>query len=248
MSFTTFITLNEGEYINKANLIFQSFIDNIKTSHYNKEDTSLSFNIGKTIKIAKFSDLELVIRENQNSNDVKLGKRRNSGTFAIVVDMKQIPNVIELENKLEHPTIMRPIVKAIEDYLEKKLHDNISSNEESGYMTDYEKRKNFNQREFFEENYQKLIRALKEKYSELKKMLNNFDRQIKNTDNSSRKVTLEMAADKLKSEYIGKSFKDFQNKAMAILDDISPDFKNNLDKDNKKILEDRLKQFYEELQ
>lgn len=245
MSFKTFIALNEGEYINKANLIIQAFIDNLKTAHYNKSENSISFNIGKAVKIAKFSNLELVIRVTSSFQDIKLGKRKDSGRFAIVVNVSELPNITELEKILEKPSIMRPITKAIEQYLELSLN---SDNFNDGYLTDYEKNKKFNQREVFEEHYQKLVNALKDKYSELKKMLDNFERQKAETDNSSRKVTLDMAIDKLKSDYMGKNFKAFQSKAMKTLEEISPDFKSNLNKDNKKILEDRLKQFFEELQ
>jgi len=235
--------MNEGEYANKATLIYQAFIDNLETAHYNKKDGSMSFNIGKAAKIAKFADLELVLREAPTQN-IRLAKRTNSDNFAIVIDTKAIPNIGELESKLESPQIMRPVVQAIETYLGYKR----KSPTNSDYLTDYEKTKHYNQKEVFEENYQKLVDRLREKYSELEKMISNFEQQKEKTDNSSRKVTLDMAIDKLKNEYLGKTYKEFSSKAYKILDEVNPDFKENLDKEHKNILDSRLKQFYEELQ
>lgn len=243
MSLKTFIQINEGEYANKATLIYQAFIDNLETAHYNKQDGSMSFNIGKAAKIAKFADLELVLRESPKMN-VRLAKRKNSDNYAIVVDMPEIPNINELEAKLESPKIMRPAVEAIESYLEYKR----KSPTDSDYLTDYEKTKRYNEKEVFEEHYQKLIEKLREKYSELEKMISNFEEQKEQTGNSSRKVTLDMAIDKLKNDYLGKTYKEFSSKAYSILDEINPDFRENMDKDHKNILDSRLKDFYEELQ
>lgn len=241
MSLKTFITLNEGEYANKATLIYQAFIDNLESAHYNKDETMLSFNVGKAAKISKFSDLELVLRQSSSKN-VKLGKRNANGNFAVVIDLPELPDITELEKKLELPEIMRPAVAAIETYL--TMNKNAPKKE---YMTDYEKAKHFNNREVFEEQYQKLISKLREKKAELEKLTANFEKQKEQTDNSSRRVTLDMAIDKLKSDYMGKNAKEFLTKAYKLLEEMDPDFKNNLNKDMKKILEDRLKQFYEEL-
>lgn len=246
MSFKTFIQLYEGEYLNKATLIYQAFIDNLETTHYNKGDNYVSFNIGKAAKIAKFSDLELVIREASTSS-VRLAKRKSgNNNFAVVIEVRDIPQITELAELLENPKVMRPATGAIEKYL--NLKRSTVSDSDDSYLTDYEKVKRYNEKEVFEDHYQQLVKKLQEKYSELRKMLDNFEKQIEKTDNSSRKVTLEMAAEKLKNDYIGKSYKDFQSKAFKLLDEINKDFRENLEKDKKKILEDRLKQFYEELQ
>jgi len=244
MSFRNFIQINEGEYVNKATLIYQAFIDNLETAHYNKRDGDITFNIGKTAKIAKFADLELVLRKSSESN-VRLAKRKSSDVFCIVIDLTSLPTSNELETVLEKPAVMRPAIEAIETYLDKKRG---STNEDSGYLTDYEKSKKYNEKEVFEEHYQKLVEKLKEKYSEVQKMVGNFERQKEETENSSRKVTLDMAIDKIKKDTLGKTFKEFLSKAYSILDEINSDFKENMDKEKKKILESRLKQFYEELQ
>lgn len=241
MSLKTFIQLNEGEYANKATLIYQAFIDNLESAHYNKDESIMSFNVGKAAKISKFSDLELVLRQS-NTTNVQLGKRNSNGNFAVVIDLPEIPAIPELETALEKPEVMRRAVAAIENYLTMS-----KGSPKKDYMTDYEKTKHYNSREVFEDNYQKLISKLREKKAELGKLISNFEEQKAQTDNSSRKVTLDMAIEKLKSDYLGKNSKEFLGKAYKLLEEIEPDFKNNLDKDKKKILEDRLKQFYEEM-
>lgn len=243
MSLRKFIQLNEGEYANKATLIYQAFIDNLETAHYNKDESLLSFNVGKAAKIAKFSDLELVLRKS-NTESVKLGKRKSSGNFAVVIDLAELPPIPELEKVLERPQVMRPAVTAIESYLNMRRGRGSAKGE---YMTDYEKTKHFNNREIFEETYQALINKLREKKAELDKIVSKFEEEKKQTDNSSRKVTLDMAIEKVKADYMGKNAKEFLSKAYKVLEEIEPDFKNNLDKDKKKVLEDRLKQFYEEV-
>lgn len=245
MSFRTFMELCEGAYANKATLIYQAFIDNIETAHYNKTEQSISFNVGKAAKLAKFSNLELVLRVSDSSG-VRLARRKEGGNFAVVVNLSELPSMDGLEKKLETPQIMRPAIGAIEQYLDIKRTS--KSDSDSGYLTDYEKAKQFNEKSTFEEHYQKLVEKLREKYSELQKMISNFEKQKEETENSSRKVTLDMAIEKLKAEYIGKNFKEFQSKAFKLLDEINKDFKNNLDKEHKNILESRLKDFYEELQ
>ena len=241
MSLKTFIQLNEGEYANKATLIYQAFIDNLESAHYNRDESILSFNVGKATKISKFSDLELVLRQSHSTN-IQLGKRNSTGNFAVVIDLRELPAIPELEKVLEKPEVMRPAVAAIENYLTMS-----KGSPKKEYMTDYEKTKHFNNREIFEETYQKLITKLQEKKRELAKLISNFEEQKKQTENSSRRVTLDMAIDKLKADYLGKTAKEFLSKAYKLLDELEPDFRNNLDKDKKKILEDRLKQFYEEV-
>jgi len=246
MSFNTFLTLTEGELANKASLILQAFIDNIDTAHYTKDDSKITFNVGKTIKVSRYSGLELVIRENSSEN-IRLGKSK-SGNYAIVIDTSQLPSMSELEKFLESKRVMPETVNRIEEFIE--LKRGMGSDGDSSdvtKLTKYEQSKHFNSRELFEETYQKLVEALKSKITELEKILDNFKKEMEETNNPSRRVTLEMAMEKLKKEYIGSSEKDFINNAHKVLDEIAPQFRENLDKDNKKMLEDRLKQFFEEV-
>lgn len=245
MGFNSFLNLTEGQMANKASLIMQAFIDNIGSSHYKKDDDSITFNVGRTIKISKYSNLRLIVRE-RDSENIRLGKS-NDGSFAIVVDTESLPDITNMDEFLEGNKVMPQVVDCIEKYIEYKKSHKINDDEDVSKMTKYEKDKHYNSKEAFEETYQKLIQALNEKIEQFEQMSKNFKEQIEKTQNPSRKVTLELAIDKLKNDYIGKSDKDFMSMAYKELDKISPDFKNSLDKDNKKILEDRLKQFYEEI-
>ena len=228
---------------NKAYLLVEAFIDNLKDAHYSTSTNQMVFNVGRTAKLSKFSGLDLVIRKN-TSQRIRLAKRRNKESYAVVIDVKEMPSITELEPFLEKKSIMFHVVEEVEKYMD-LLSNTIESSTTS--MTDYEKVKHYNSKEEFEKVYQELVKRLSEKKGELDKLVKNFEKQMEETGNPSRKSTLKLAIDKLKSDYLGKTYRDFLKIAFEELNNISPDFKENLDKDNKKILENRLKQFYEEI-
>lgn len=245
MSFKTFVTIMEGEYANKAMLVLQSFIDNLKSAHYDNDGNKLTFNVGNAIKLAKFSNLEIVLRSG-NEVSVKLGKRTDSDTYAVVVDLKHVPTIREVYKVLEHPKIMQPVVAEIEKYL--GITRSQDNKIDDSKLTNYERIKKYNSDESFEETYTEFVKRLKQKRLELDKMISNFEEQKASTGNSSRKVTLDLAIEKLKSDYFGKTFKDFKSKAYSLLNEIHQGFRENLNKENKEILEDRLEQIYKTIQ
>lgn len=244
MSLSRFIQFNEGVMRNKAFLVFEAFVDNILDSHYKKTDSSITFNVGKTAKLSRFSGLDFVIRTTNNSA-VRLAKKKEGNGFAIVVDVKQLPAIQDLDDFLNKKSLANKIVEELEKYIEINS-DNVSDNEVSK-LTDYEKSKLFNSREKFEETYQKLVSEFNKKIQDLEKLVSNFEKEIEETGNPSRRATLEMAIEKLKKDYLGSSYKDFTKIAYELLEEIEPQFKEHIDKDNKKLLDSRLKQFYQEL-
>lgn len=247
MSLNTFLMLNEGELANKASLIVQAFIDNVGSAHYEiKDGGMLRFNVGKTIKISRYADLCIVIRES-DSSAIRLGKD-SSDKFVIVIDVPDLPSVTEVEQFLEKTEIMGKVIECVEQFIEiKKSYKGEGSEISTKQMSKYEKSKHYNSREKFESVYQNLVKALREKMSDLEKITSNFESQIEQTGNTSRRVTLELAIEKLKSEYLGKNEKEFIGKAYKVLDEMEPGFRENLEKENKNMLDDRLRQFYEEL-
>jgi hypothetical protein len=228
---------------NQASLLLHAIVDNLDNSHfmYDKEKGRLEFNVGKVARKSNFSHIDFIIIKS-NKESVRPAKRNNTERFAVVVTTPEFPKIENVDSFLESSNRSVDIIDSLAEIL-KVMPE--SSNE--GSKTDYEKEKNFNSREVFEDVYQKAVRKMMERLEQFKKSEEYFEDKIENSGIASRKATYKMALQKVKREMIGDTASQFKSIFMKVLDEIAPEFKENLNSENRKRLNSRIEQFYSEI-
>jgi len=229
---------------NKASLAIHAFVDNLDNAHYDASDRRLEYNLGEIIQNGFFSDVEIVIVEAQ-SFSIRAAKMKSSGKFAIVIQTPTLPEIGKVDDFIEHSKVSIPLIKElakIATYL-----DDTRVGGAPDIMTDYEKAKKFNEKEFFEQAYMAGVEKMNQFLSRLAGQIKSLEQKAENSGLASRKSTYVLAIQKLKDETIGEDEKKFTSKFYDLLEDIHSGFKKHIDSTNKKRLESRISQFYKKV-
>jgi hypothetical protein len=243
MKLSKFIAINESKgFKNKATLIYEALVDNIQSAHYEQREDMIIFNVGKATSMSAFTGLDLIIKKCKKPVS-GLARRKSTGGYLILLCVTELPNITDMQSFLEKSNISTKLINGIRRYMELGLDDRSNDS----FSTDYEKNKHYNTSDVFEKMYQKIVKEIRSKVEEMERVISSFEKQKEETGNPSRKATLTLAIDKLKEDYLGTSFRDFMKKVNNIIEEIDSSFMENLDKENKKLLESRLKQLYEKL-
>lgn len=229
---------------NKASLAIHAFVDNLDSAHYDVSDGRLEYNLGEVIQNGFFSDVDIVIVQG-NSSFVKAAKMRKSGNFAIVIQTTTLPEVGKVDDFIESSKVAVPLIKELAKIASHLEESGIGSDPE--HLTDYEKSKKFNEKEFFEKAYMAGVQKMNNFMLRLEDQIRSLESKMENSGLASRKSTYQMAIEKLKSDTIGDDSKQFASKFYELLEDIHPGFKKFLNSDNKKRLESRIDQFYKKV-
>jgi hypothetical protein len=228
---------------NQASLLLHAVIDNLDDSHfmYDKEKGRLEFNVGKVARNSKFSHIDFVIVK-KDDEFIKPARKKSSGNYVIVVSTPEFPDVKDVDDFLEASKRSVDVINALADIINHAPESN------SNNKTDYEKQKDFNSRDVFEDTYQQAVRKMLEQVKQYKKSEEEFEEKIENSGIASRKATYKLALQKIKKDMIGENVSQFKAIFMKVLDEIVPGFKDNLDAENRKRLNSRIEQFYAEIE
>jgi len=213
---------------NKASLALHAFVDNLDGAHYDVDGGKLQYNLGEVIQNGFFSDVDFIIA--QGSYSVRAAQRRNSNRYAIVIQTSKEVAVSVIKE-------LAKIASALEE----------NGVDGSDHLTDHEKRKQFNNKDYFEKAYMTGVEKMNRYLERLKTQISNLQQKADNSGLASRKSTYQMAIDKLKEETIAGDGKKFASKFYELIEEEQPNFRKFLESENKKRLESRINQFYKKV-
>ena len=248
-SFKTFLyekVIRDSNTSVNSDVIFQKILDRVDTGHVDCDDDRVEFHVGRLIKNSTV-DLMMVIRPS-DSDAIRLGKMKDSGELAIVVDTtKKIPIRSEIDSFLsKNREVTQGVKSRIDEYLRKYL--DVENAPET--KTKYEEDKEANTSKSFESKYQEMVKELNEKIKEFKEMTEMLRDEHKETSDEGKKATIKMAIRELAKESFGEDMDGFKKIARGILSkDASGSntgFANNLSPENKKKLDSRLESYYDQ--
>lgn len=231
--------------LSTVELVFQQILDRVDHGHVDMEDDYIEFHIGKLIKKSNF-DVSLHIRR-ANSDIVRLAKRKSDDQYVIVVDTREeLPVRTEIDNFLaKNKKIAQGLRSELIDYIETKMdHDG-----EPELKTKDEEVDDDNTSANFEDRYQEMVQELKEKMQEYKEMVAELEEYM-DTENEGQRNTAKLAMRQLASEEFGEDIEAFKKIARGIMSHdgsgVNTGFANNLSKENKKRLDSRLENLYDQ--
>lgn len=238
--------LNEkkGAALN-ADLIFQKLLDVLDHGHLDFDEDRIEFHIGRLTKNSGV-DLRCVIR-NGNDENVRLGKNKESGEFTVVVDTRgKLPVRSEIDSFLSKDRSRAQGMKgAISEYLQ----DFHGTSDEPSAKTGYEEEAEANTSANFEARYEQAIKKIKEQIHEYKGVVAELD-ELEQTEDYGKKATIQAAKKELVKEYFGDDVEGFKKIARGHMSKDehgeNTGFANNLSKENKERLENRLESFYDQ--
>lgn len=231
---------------NQASLLLHGLVDNLDDSHftYDKEAGRLEFNVGKVARNSKFSHIDFIIVRGETQS-IKPAKRKSSDNYIVVVSTSNFPDIKDVDSFIESSDRSIDIIKALAEIIRVAPPEN--TEDDSSSQTSYEKEKRFNDREVFEEVYQKAVKRMMDKLKQFQKTKLDFQKKIDGSGIASRKATYKLALQNVKKDAIGDNASQFKSIFMKVLDEVEPEFADNLDADNKKRLNSRIEQFYSEI-
>ncbi len=228
-----------------ADLIFQKMLDVLDHAHLDFDDDRIAFHIGRITKNSKIN-LRCVIR-NSASDNVRLGKDKTSGDLCVVIDTrKPLPLRAEIDSFLAKDRERAQSIKAcIQDYLETRH----AETPELPSKTKYEEEVEANTSQNFETRYEAAIKKLKERMNEFKGVVEELESAY-DTEDVGKKATIDAARRSLVKEYFGEDVNAFKKIVRGLMskDDNGENngFANNLSKENKERLDNRLESFYDQ--
>jgi len=238
------LTEKKGAAAN-ADLIFQKMLDVLDHAHIDFDEDRIGFHIGRITKNSKI-DLRCVIR-NSASDSVRLGKDKNGGGLCIVVDTrKALPVRTEIDSFLAQDRERAQSIKScIVNYLESH-HGQLP---EPSTKTKYEEEVETNTSQNFESRYEYAIKKIKEQMSEFKGVVEELESAY-DTEDVGKKATIDAARKSLVKDYFGDDANEFKKIARGFMskDERGENngFANNLSKENKERLDNRLESFYDQ--
>ncbi len=217
-----------------ADMIYQKVLDNLDTGFVDHSPERIETHIGRLIKNSKYN-VYLVIRKS-DVNSVKLGKRKDDESYAIVVDVKtNLPGRKEIDDFLsDNQQLASKFKDKLKLYLEKYY-------DESGEVvkTNYEEATEAN--DSVDDMYDKIVAELKSKITEFREMTADLEKKTQ-TSNLGRQKAAELAIKKLAKDHFGDNFKEFLSKCKKEYSE----FWSDLSKENRAKLESRLESFYDQ--
>jgi len=232
-----------GKNHNRASLALHAFVDNLDNAHYDANNGKLEYNLGEVIQNGFFSNVDIVIIQG-NSESIRAAKRKDSDTYAIVIQTPTLPEIGAVDDFIENKKIAIPVIKELA-----KIANNLEDQgvDGSDQLTDHEKSKKFNSKDFFEKAYMLGVEKMNRYLERLQGQIESLNRKAENAGLASRKATYKMAIDKLKEETIGEDAKKFSTKFYELIEEEHPNFRKYLETENRKRLESRVNQFYKKI-
>lgn len=237
MSFKNYlIEQHSHKLLERHDIVLQQIIDMIDSGHIDYAEDKVDFDIGTLIGQPKLKGLGVAIRKSADkSKKVRLGQREDGG-YAIVIDTDEIPVRQDIDALLSSKDVYGQFGSAFNRYM-KTYFDKTK---------EYDSTKNevlaqTNNRDAFEGYYSELLKGIGEYRTEYDSAVGEIDKELGTVAHSGRKLSLELAKQKLRDEYIGATDKDFISKVMKLP---NAKFGDNLNKDWKAKLEARLGSYY----
>lgn len=222
----------------KHELVLQKIIDAVDDGHVEYSDSKISFDVGVMTDSPQLRGLKLVIRQ-AHTDSIKLGQSKD-GEYTIVIDSsKELPGRQDIDTFLASKPIYSGFKTAYETYI-MNHHDRDKEYEPNDTTT----KLTANSRDSFEENYKTLTDAVATQREQYTKAVAELDKDLDSTANIGRKKAIELAKDRLKDDYLGKTSKEFVAKILALPE---ADFAKNLDKEWNAKLESRLVGYFNSL-
>lgn len=231
---------------NVVELTYQKILDNIDTGHVDFDSDKIETDVGKLIKNSKVN-VKLVIRKS-NENQIRLGKEKESETYAIVVDTtKGLPKRDEIDKFISRD---EELTQGIKDSLKTYFKNYHDENKDDVTTTNHEDQAEANTSQVFEDRYEVMIKELNQRLSEFKEMTENLRNELENTQNKGERETIKRAIARLAKDEFGEDLNGFLKVARGIIskgpEGENTGFANNLSKQNKERLHSRLENYYEQ--
>ena len=240
MKFKQYLVEVSKSFINQADIIYQSILDNLDHGHVSLDDHEVKFNVGKIIKNSTYDNLNVHIRH-ADKDDMKLGTHKASGIPTIVIfTTSKLPSERKkVDSFLENPEFATKFKKMIQSYLE--IHHDTEKEKEVESASSYEKPKLYATN--FEKHYKTVINDIKrimKDYDDAKKYLL---AKVGATGNEAKKSVTQAAIKSLYNQHFGDSFKEFTSKLKGIE---GAKFLEHIPKELKAKALSRLESFYDQ--
>jgi hypothetical protein len=235
MNFKEFLVEANSPLNNEIDLIYQRILDNLDDNHIDFSKTKLTFNIGKSIKVSKYNNLDFVVRQGKKPN-VRLGKDKDDRSAIVIDTTGKVPARANIRKFLEHMGYSRKIKEAIKNYLNK--HHDASAKTDPG--TSYERTKDTNQN--FEGKYEKLMKAMDKKIAQVTRAKTYIMKTHEKSADAGKKALAGAAVKHLFDTEIGGDFGAFKSLVLKLPE---ADFIKGLNSENKKKLMSRIESYYE---
>lgn len=222
---------------NKYILIYHKLLSALDKAHIDTSNEQYSFNLGSVIKDSRFRKLTVIITSDSKlKNKVRLGQKDNE--FFLYIYLNKLPTRLNIDKILSHnQNILDEFCIEIQNYIENYMDQSniqLSSHEEEERLID-----NNN----VEQKYDDLIKKINDLKNEYTNALAELDHTTTFNVNAIKKSSIQLAKDKLKDDYFGKSQKEFIKKMLALPEG---KFISLLDKARQKIFISRLENFYDQ--
>lgn len=228
-----------------SDLIFQRLLDALDHGHIDFDDDRIEFHVGKLTKNSSIN-LRCVIRNSQDEA-VRLGKDRETDDLVVVVDTPdKLPVRTEIDSFLaKNRERAQGMKSVISDY----LRDYHNGEDAPTTKTRYEEEAEANTSANFENRYEVAMKKVKELMKEYREVVAEL-KMDGHTEDYGKKETVKAAQKILAKEYFGEDSEGFKKIARGLLSKDehgeNTGFANNLSKENKKRLDNRLESFYDQ--
>lgn len=218
-------------------LTYQKLIHALDAAHITSGEGNFEFNLGTVVKDSSLGDLHVRIQKG-SSDDVKLGRHKD-GRMMLVIFCQKLPDRMGIDSLLSNS---KPIMKKFVANVA-KFYNQYRSPADDAKQTAHERREKMDNPEAFEENYDKLTKAIDAKMKEYNTAVEELEKTHGSTVSVMKKAAVESAKSKLKDEYFGKSEKEFVKKMYKLPE---ADFVSYLEKEVLNKLNQRLSNYYEQ--
>lgn len=227
-----------------SGLIFQKILDVLDNAHIDFGEDRIEFHIGRLTKNSGI-DLKCVIRNSQD-DAVRLG-RDQEGDLCVVVDTPdKLPVRSEIDSFLAKD---RGRAQGMRSSIAEYLRDHHGVKEAPSTKTRYEEEADANTSANFENRYEVAVKQVKELMNEYRGVVAELT-TAGETEDYGKKATVEAAKKHLAKEYFGEDAEGFKKIARGLMSKDSSGentgFANNLSKENKDRLDNRLESFYDQ--
>jgi hypothetical protein len=234
MNFRDFLIERVDNTNNEADLVIHQIVHNADEAHVDYSDGRLDFNIGIMIKRSSYSDLYVTILRD-SKEFVKLAKNNKKDGFTLVIQTSSFPKREQIDTFLSSKKMYDQVKKQVKLFVQEYYDDS------SEFETEYESDKDVNSPRIFEKIYNDVVKNIKKKIRDYKKIAAGIRNEMDNTGDESHKQILLKSLDTLRDEYFGDTFKIFKKRATETMElDLT-----RFTKEYKKKFDTRLEDFYE---
>lgn len=232
MRFKNYLIENASNGVHS--ITYQKLLMALDTAHISKTENSYEFNLGAVVKDSSLFGLIVKIKTGK-SLSVKLGKTA-SGKYVIEIIVDELPDRMEIDSLMSsNKSLMNKFIECVSYY--KSTVKGASTHS----PTKQEKVESYYDKGNIEKSYDDLISDIESRIKEYKIASKELQLERDTTVNAAKKNTLDLAIEKLKSEYIGNNEAEFIKKIKSLP---SAEFLTHLEKDSIKKILKRLESYY----